>query len=241
MTFRDFAEIGKSAFVEVATEDYGLRGRKTNISRVAMLTGMTRREVKRLRDLLEENRMPKSGTENIATRVLTGWHQDPEFLDAGGAPLILPLNGPGPSLMQLLKRYRGDVPATALLKELQTIKALEKTEDGRYRVLSRSYITKPMDEVRIRQWGVALHDLAGVIAYNTDDERKGDARFERMAVNHFMPIRKVKEFEAVVAQEGQRFLEGMDAWLSENEADTRITDSSERTRLGVGVYFITNS
>jgi len=44
--YREFAEISKSAFVDIATKDYGLRGRPTNISRVAVMTGLTRKEVR---------------------------------------------------------------------------------------------------------------------------------------------------------------------------------------------------
>ena len=51
--YREFAEIAKCAFVDVATQDYGLRGRPTNISRVAVMTGLTRKEVKRLRDKIQ--------------------------------------------------------------------------------------------------------------------------------------------------------------------------------------------
>ena len=38
--FREFAEISKTAFVDVASREYGLRGRPTNISRVAVMTGL---------------------------------------------------------------------------------------------------------------------------------------------------------------------------------------------------------
>ena len=37
--YREFSEIAKTAFVETATKEYGLRGRPTNISRVAVMTG----------------------------------------------------------------------------------------------------------------------------------------------------------------------------------------------------------
>ena len=47
--YREFSEIAKTAFVETATVDYGLRGRPTNISRVAVMTGLTRKEVRRIR------------------------------------------------------------------------------------------------------------------------------------------------------------------------------------------------
>ena len=43
--YREFAEISKSAFVDIATKDYGLRGRPTNISRVAVMTGLEAAEV----------------------------------------------------------------------------------------------------------------------------------------------------------------------------------------------------
>ena len=52
--FREFAEVAKSAFVDVATAEYGIRGRPTNISRVAVMTGLTRKEVRRLRDQLQD-------------------------------------------------------------------------------------------------------------------------------------------------------------------------------------------
>jgi hypothetical protein len=52
VTFAEFAELAKEAFVLVAREDYGVQGRPTNNSRVAMLTGISRREVSHIRDRL---------------------------------------------------------------------------------------------------------------------------------------------------------------------------------------------
>jgi hypothetical protein len=47
MTWREFSELSKSVFVSVATDEFGIRGRPTNISRVSILTGISRKEVKR--------------------------------------------------------------------------------------------------------------------------------------------------------------------------------------------------
>src|SRR5882762_6362499 len=44
VTWKDFAELAKTAYVEVATEQFGKRGRPTNVSRTAVLTGLARRE-----------------------------------------------------------------------------------------------------------------------------------------------------------------------------------------------------
>jgi hypothetical protein len=41
----EFGEMPKAAYVTVARDDHGIQGRPTNNSRVAMLTGLSRREV----------------------------------------------------------------------------------------------------------------------------------------------------------------------------------------------------
>ena len=78
VNWREVAEVGKSTYVEIATEDFGIRGRPTNVSRVAILTGFTRREVRRLRDLLDAESPESFSRMNYATRVLSGWWQDEE-------------------------------------------------------------------------------------------------------------------------------------------------------------------
>ena len=49
VTWKEFSELAKTKFVEVATADFGIRGRPTNVSRVAILTGLDRRDVAKLR------------------------------------------------------------------------------------------------------------------------------------------------------------------------------------------------
>ena len=94
--FREFAEISKTAFVDVASSDFGLRGRPTNISRVAVMTGLTRKEVNRVREKIAK------GDEDLVVRttplceVLHRWHAEPEFLDSSGRPGVLPFSGDGP-------------------------------------------------------------------------------------------------------------------------------------------------
>ena len=55
VSFAEFAEIAKRVFVETAQDDFQIKGRKQTISRVAMLTGIQRKEVSRLRQLSSLN------------------------------------------------------------------------------------------------------------------------------------------------------------------------------------------
>ena len=49
VTWKEFAELARSAFVDTAFEEFGIRGRPTNVSRVALLTGLSRRSAVALR------------------------------------------------------------------------------------------------------------------------------------------------------------------------------------------------
>ena len=129
VTWNEFGELSKEAYVKVAREDYGIEGRPTNNSRVAMLTGLSRREVARVRDLLLNGQERASELHgNQISRVLTGWHVDSEFTDENGQPKDLPATGPSGSLSVLLKRYAGDLPHGAIRKEMQQ-RGLIEVED----------------------------------------------------------------------------------------------------------------
>ena len=55
VTHKDLALICKQLYVQVATDEFGIRGRDTNLSRVAMLTGIDRKEVARIKEAMHSN------------------------------------------------------------------------------------------------------------------------------------------------------------------------------------------
>ena len=136
VTWKELAELLKSVYVQAATEEYGKHGRPTNASRVAILTGLSRREVKRVRDLLVDADPGSLEKINQASRVLSGWYQDPEFLNSQGKPQLLSVTGKG-GFKALLKRYAPDIPLTAMLNELKQARAVTETPTGRLRAKSR--------------------------------------------------------------------------------------------------------
>ena len=236
VNWRDVAEVGKATYVEVATSEFGIRGRPTNISRVAILTGFSRREVRRLRDLLAEEAPEAFDRMNYATRVLSGWWQDDDFIDASGKPRRLPKSGTNPSFETLCERYSGDVPATTLLKELKHVGAVEEIEPDLLEVRSRLYMPVLMDPEQMLRSGSVLEDLGETVAYNLNRDEKAASRFERRATNTNMSRESVELFRAHIEKEGQAFLERVDAWLTEHEGGPDDDDAS--VRLGLGAYWI---
>lgn len=129
MSHTEFSELARKAHVDVAFKDFRIEGRKQTVSRVAVLTGLSRKEVVRLQYIFDAAPLAEKGPLNRAARVITGWTIDPEFRDAHGQPRPLPSTGDGASFATLIKRYSGDITAGAILDELVHVGAVELKDE----------------------------------------------------------------------------------------------------------------
>jgi len=238
VTWSEFADLLKEVFVETARRDYGRQGRPTNSARVAMITGLSRREVTRVRDVILGKTDSQPSVGSRISQILTGWHTDPEFSDGSGQAKELTEDGDAQSLKVLLKRFGGDLPHGAITKELLELGLIEKLPDDRYRVSSRNYVRSELDPDIIHQMGVALYDHASTLAHNVDQDRNAAARFERIAAVNNLAPKHVKTFVTLLEERGQSFLEEMDSWLSRHAAPESEKSDSNGVRTGVGLYLV---
>lgn len=237
--WKEFAELAKSVYVEVATERFGKRGRPTNVSRTAILTGLTRRDVRIQRLRSASTEPAPGGYVSKASLILSAWHHRPEFVDKKGKPRVLPMDGDEPSFVGLVKHCGGaDVQPTTLLKELIAAGCVKRHPDGRLKVLLRDYIPHNMSVEMVRLWATGLADIGTTSAHNLTRSPKDQARFERSAVNDRLQVAARKDFQAFLEREGQVFLEKVDAWLTAHQVSVADKSDTQLTRLGVGVYHI---
>lgn len=243
ITWQEASEVCKSALVEVATANFGLHGRPTNMSRVAIMTGLSRREVRRLRDLLSSEQPVDTERMNGATRVLTGWYLDHDFTDQAGDPLDLAYdNGPDgapPTFTGLCRRYGGDLAPITLRRELGRVGALAELPSGRLRVLKRYYMPLHMDPEAVIRGGSMLADLGAAVSFNLAKRDGEPSRFAGRAINTRIRSADLRRFRTFLDHEGQAFLERVDAWLSSHEVPPS-EDPGKRSlkRVGAGLYGI---
>ena len=238
MTSREFNDIAKSAFVEVAGEEYGIKERQTNTSRVSLLTGISRKEVKRQRELLENPQPRPQQKTTDATRLLSGWHQDPDFLDQHGQPVALSVNGDGASFAELCTRYAGDIPATTMQKELRRVGAVEAGADGNLYVRRRYYMPTQFDPQWIMNAGSTFADLGENINQNLISDAANPGRFLGRATEENIDASSIPEFKKFIEQHGQPFLELVDDWLAAHRNDKPEPGHSSQVRLGAGLFLI---
>lgn len=237
VTYRAFSEAAKSVFVEIATTEQRIPGRKQTDSRIAVITGLSRKEVKRVKLMPS----PESGDDlaryNRASRVISGWTQDEAFMDGQGEPLDLVLDGADNSLSELVRRYSGDAPVRAVLDELERVGAVQRLPDGNLHLATRGYIPQTDSPERLGIFGVMAADLLKSSDHNLQDE-SGKPYFQRVVANDRIPAELVDEFQQVTRRNSQQFLEKLDRWLTENERNGRkAPKNQDLKRVGIGIYY----
>lgn len=158
------AHVLKALYVDVAESDFPLPGKHPSDSRVALLTGVHRREVKRLR---ETDEFDDSVSEHIplSSRLIADWNALPQFLDESGCPLPLNRSGrrPGPSLRDLAETAGQDIRAQAILDEWLRLGVVEVDEEGRIHLRAGSFVAERGFEEKVDFFGriIGAHITAG--------------------------------------------------------------------------------
>jgi len=237
---REFVELSKEVYVDVARREYGLRGRPTNVSRTALLTGLDRKEVARLKKTLEQENPVAEAVhkQDRVSRVLAGWYQDADYTDRDGNPLSLPMHGPAPSFEDLIRRYGGDVAGITILRELKRVQAIRLGANDKIDVLRRNYRLDTADPEAISRAGSVLADIGETVTHNLYHEKEVPSRFEARASNTSIPSTALPEYRQFIYAESQNFLEKVDAWLTTHEISENDRGYEKAIRLGIGMYWI---
>lgn len=237
--YREFAEISKLAFVQVASDDYGLRGRRTNMSRVSIMTGLNRKEIRKLRDRLEAEDWDPDPTLSKPATVLAKWFTSPKYLGPKGSPKWLPLEASGNriSIAGLVREVGGDVPPGAMLKELMRADCVTEVRPGLWKAIKRQYSPSGVDLFQVQRFGECLHDLAQTIVTNMEEENPNSRRYEFRAWSDRVDSKGVPDLKKTVMVKGNDYLESIDDWLESHTIRDGLSAQGRRLRCGVGIYY----
>jgi hypothetical protein len=237
VSYRTFADFAKWVYVDVATKEFGIEGRKQSISRVSVITGLSRKEVKRVRELPRPDDSASVERYNRAARVIAAWRRESKFNDAEGNAAPLLLEGTGATFSELVKRFSGDVPVRAILDELIRIGAVERLEDGRVGLLVRAYVPESSEADKLHILGTDVGFLISTIDHNLQADPMGPL-FQRKVAYDNLPNEVLPEFRGLSVKRAQALLEKLDRWLAQRDRDvTPTVKGTGRNRAGLGIYY----
>ncbi len=171
-TYPVLRELLKSVYVAETEKHCGGDPAGVTDSRISLLSGIHRKDVKRLRAELRE---PTDGVAlrheaGLAARVVAAWVSMPRYVDARKRPRVLPLNARGGriSFVKLVREVRADMRPNVILEDLVRVGVAEFGKGGTIRLLRNAYVSDlPRDKVTYFGENLrdhlqsALHNLTG--------------------------------------------------------------------------------
>jgi hypothetical protein len=226
------AEVIRKVYVDIAFEDFSPAGKKQTVSRVSGLTGLTRKEVKRLLETEQTDTASGQQRYNRAVRVIGGWVKDRRFQDAGGKPADLPVEGVRKSFALLVKGYSGDIPHRAMFNMLEEAGSV-KLVKGRVRLVRRAYVPGGDATGKIRILGTDAAELISTIDHNLTAE-PDELLFQRKVSYDNVDPESLAKLKRLSFKKAQALLEQLDRQYASNELDE---DGEGGKTISMGIYF----
>lgn len=166
----------------------------------------------------------------LLSRVLTCWHDDPQFLDEKGEPIALPVRSRGPCLVSLIARALPDEEPTAVIHSLVRARGIRR-RGSLYLPADRQLLYQPQ--------GGRIHGLVSVLAHlrtlehNVSQADSNTRLVERTTINPRFPVRALPMFHRWLKGFATKFL-----WDAEGNMRRRESERlpGPTIRLGVGVF-----
>ncbi len=230
MSYGEFDQIARKCFVDVAFNYFAPEKKKQTVSNVAILTGLNRKEVKKMHELDTDQSEADGKQYNRVVRVLGGWINDPRFLRKDGNPRDLDYEGED-SFSDLVKQYSGDMPVAAMQKVLSNSANIRFTDDNKVRLLNHAYLPSDDPVEKLTILGTDASQLIETIDFNLTAPEEG-LRFQRKASNPQVSAESIPEIKQFLQRKGQAFLEEVDLYLTQHESS-----KDPKVELSVSVFY----
>lgn len=241
----EFAAVVRRVFIDVASEEYGLRGRPANASKISAKTGISRKSVQRLRGQQRTTAWSPDDEVSPVNSVVHYWRFDSRFGSRDGQPKELPYEGDG-GFVELVKKYAGDIPASTIRQEFLREGLAIVTDDGSLKLIRYFSSPESLDEDFLRIAAFSIGNHAETLFHNalcadtrTDPrQRKPDSRrLERIAWSRRLNERDRRAFEKWVSDQGEAFIKDADKFIAHHEFTDNEAGSETSQVVGVGIYF----
>lgn len=235
ITLPAITEMLKKVMVELAEDEFSSPNKATTDSRISVLTGVHRKDVRRLRLKSPKTAaIPKSVS--LGSRLVNAWISKASLQNKKGEPLPLPrfsTRKSEPSFEKLATSISTDVRPRAMLDELLRLGVVRIRDDDRIELQTGAFVPKEGEEEKLYYLSRAAYAHLSALVHNVVGDRP--PFFERIVHYDTIPEEALGKLRLFVEKEGMRSLRVV------NKAARATSDPKiERpNRLTYGVYFYT--
>ncbi len=225
----------KGVYVEVAEREFAIEGRPQTTSRLSLLTGIHRKDVKRLREAPGESvGVPRSVS--LGAQLVSRWVGLDAYRDESG-PLPLPRQIPadgGPSFEGLVASVSKDIRPRAILDEWLRLGVATLDEADRVSLNTRAFVPEKGFDEKAHYLGRSLADHVAAAGRNLTGGQP--PLLERSVYYDELREESVAELAALARRLGEQALETVNRRALELQQGDAATDAARR-RMRFGVYF----
>jgi len=233
-------ELLKKALVDEAQVAYGLADKASSDTRVALLTGVHRKDVKRLREATQA--LPLSTPMvPVAAAVVARWISDPRYLNAdqSARPLArTPRHGGDgePDFTTLVAEVSRDVGARAVLDELVRLGVVALRDDNHAELHAAAFVPKDGLSESFHFLAANVSDHLAVAVHNLTADRQTPALLEQSA---FCADLSANQAEQLQLRARQLWASALPQFLQTAAVAEQRSEQEDgaKHRVRFGVYF----
>ena len=233
-------ELLKRVFVDVAERDFRLDGKATTDSRISLITGVHRKDVKRLRELpgIEANLPPKV---SLSSQIVASWITGRRWTNADGLPR--PLRrfgkvGDDDSFEALVASISQDIRPRSVLDEWLRLGVVTLNDRDEVVLVSNAFIPKDGLQEKLAYFGHNLGDHASAAADNVI--ANSSPWFERSVHHDGLTEQQVEQLRAQATELGMQILTRLhgvaEGGQNNNEGAPAAVGGTKRFTCGVYFY-----
>jgi hypothetical protein len=233
-------ELLKKALVDEAESAYGLADKGSSDTRIALLTGLHRKDVKRLREA-PVTASPAAPMVPVAASVVARWISEPRYLNADQTARMLartPGRGsPGePDFTTLVAEVSRDVGARAVLDELERLGVVERREDGYVALRATAFVPQEGLSESFHFLAANVSDHLSAAVHNLAPTRRSPPMLDQSAFSQDLTAEQARQLQ----QQARRL------WLTTLQKFLQTATVAEQRSQGVdgpkhrvrfGMYF----
>ena len=234
VVYPQLLELLKSAYVQVAEREYQLENKPQTDTRISLLTGIHRKDIKRLRSQLATGvEEPLAVSQGV--RILARWISEPDYQTEEGQAAPLPFkSAKGPSFESLVQEVcRKDLRPRVVLDEWLRIGIVSIDDHQQLALNSDAFIPNQGIEEKAFFLGMNLSDHINAASHNLQDSVQ--PFFERCVYYDELSDASIKELRNLTDKLGMETLKAINERASQlKERDKKAGGGSQR--LNVGIY-----
>lgn len=237
ITFPALSQLLKSVYVEQAERAFALPDRPQTISRLTLLTGIHRKDVKRLREASPPGSAAPTNV-SLGAQLVLRWTAEPEYRGPDGHPRPLPrLAGDRaqPSFEALVESVTNDLRPRAILDEWLRLGIATLDDEDCVHLTTDAFVPSRGFDEKAYYLGRNVHDHLAAARHNLSGS--DGPLFERAVYYAKLRAASVSELEALASEVGMEALQRVNRRARElQREDAGHAEATQRMNFGAYFY-----